>query len=317
MGIRYLNTYMKNKCKNGIKTMQLKQLSGCSLAVDISIYMYRYEMEDKLIENTITLITTLLSYDINPIFVFDGKPPEEKIQTLNIRKERRKEASEQCKELLEKIKTGDADCNDICNYEKYKQDATRITREKVNTIKKIIDGFNLTQYTANGEADELCAFLVLNGYCWGCMSDDMDMFVYGCNNIIRDVDIYTKTAVVYSLPMILYELNITYNNFKQVCILSGTDYNNDASISDERKNMLNIHVVFKLYYRFTKKVKYDNMLFYDWLKHYIKYDVDYDELQKICDMFVLKDVVLPCELVKQTIKPQSFNNQNRFNMVTA
>ena len=78
MGIRYLNTYMKNKCKTGIKTMQLKQLSCCSLAVDISIYMYRYEMEDKLIENTITLINTLLSYDINPIFVFDGKPPEEK-----------------------------------------------------------------------------------------------------------------------------------------------------------------------------------------------------------------------------------------------
>lgn len=316
MGIRYLNTYMKNKCKNGIKTTQLKQLSGCSLAVDISIYMYRYEMEGKLIENTITLINTLLSYDINPIFVFDGKPPEEKIQTLNIRKERRKDASEQCKELLEKIQTGDADCADICNYERFKQDATRITREKVNTVKKIISGFNLTQYNANGEADELCAFLVLNGYCWGCMSDDMDMFVYGCNNIIRDVDIYTKTAMVYNLPIILYELNIAYHNFKQVCILAGTDYNNDTSTTDERKSMLNIYVVFKLYNRFAKKVKYDNMLFYDWLKYYIKYDVDYDDLHKICDMFVLKDAVMPGELVQQTVKNKSNDNPCVFDMVS-
>lgn len=296
MGIRYLNTYMKSKCKNGIKTMKLKELSGSSLAVDISIYMYRYEMEDKLIENTIMLITTLLSYNINPIFVFDGKPPEEKIQTLNSRKERRKEAFEQCNEILEKIKSGDADCTDICNYERCKQDATRITREKVNIIKKIINGFNLIQYTANGEADELCAFLVLNGYCWGCISDDMDMFVYGCNNIVRDIDIYKQTAVVYNLSVILYELNINYNNFKQVCILAGTDYNNEIFTSNENKHILNIYVVFKLYNRFTKKVKYDNMLFYDWLKHYIKYDVDYEALHKICDMFILKDIILPCEL---------------------
>ena len=78
MGIRYLNTYMKNKCNNGIKTMQIKELSGCSLAIDISIYMYRYEMEDKLIENMVSLIYILLSCNINPVFVFDGKPPEEK-----------------------------------------------------------------------------------------------------------------------------------------------------------------------------------------------------------------------------------------------
>ena len=299
MGIRYLNTYMKNKCNNGIKTMQIKELSGCSLAIDISIYMYRYEMEDKLIENMVSLINILLSCNINPVFVFDGKPPEEKLQTLNIRKEKRREASEQCKEILEKINSGEADCNDLYKYERFKQDATRITREKVNTIKKIISGFNLTQYTAKGEADELCAFLVLNGYCWGCVSDDMDMFVYGCNNIIRDVDIYKETAVVYNLPLILYELNINYANFKQVCILAGTDYNNNISETDERKNILNIYVVFKLYNRFTKKVKYDNMLFYDWLKHYIKYDVDYDTLHKICDMFVLKDLDLPYELVEK------------------
>ena len=284
MGIRYLNTYMKSKCNRGIKNISLKELSGCSLAIDISIYMYRYEIEGKLFENTISLINMLLSYNITPIFVFDGKPPDEKTDTLNMRKERRREASNKCDELLDKISSGNAEDCDISNYERLKQDATRITREKVNNIKKIISGFNLIQYTACGEADELCAFLVLNGYCWGCMSDDMDMFVYGCNNIVRDVDIYTETAVAYNLVEILYELNINYQNFKQVCILAGTDYNTSQKDSG---NIINIYGIFKLYYRFMKKVKYNNMLFYDWLKHYIKYDVNYSVLYKICDMFVL------------------------------
>ena len=291
MGIRYLNTYMKSKCNRGIKNISLKDLSGCSLAIDISIYMYRYEIEGKLLENTISLINMLLSYNITPIFVFDGKPPDEKIDTLNIRKERRREASNKCIELLDKISSGNAEDCDILNYERLKQDATRITREKVNNIKKIISGFNLIQYTARGEADELCAFLVLNGYCWGCMSDDMDMFVYGCNNIVRDVDIYTETAVAYNLVEILYELNINYQNFKQVCILAGTDYNNTSH--KDSGNIINIYGIFKLYYRFMKKVKYTNMLFYDWLKHYIKYDVNYSVLYKICDMFVLKDMDFP------------------------
>ena len=315
MGIRYLNTYMKNKCKHGIKTMNLKELAGCSLAIDISIYMYRYEMEEKLIENTIALINILLSYNITPIFVFDGKPPEEKIQTLTIRKEKRKEASDQCKEMFEKIISGEADENDVYNYERLKQEATRITRDKVTNVKRIISGFNLTQYTARGEADELCAYLVLNGYCWGCMSDDMDMFVYGCNNIVRDVDIYTQKATVYNLPTILYELNITYENFKQVCILAGTDYNNDMN-NEDKKSMLNIYVVFKLYNRFTKKVKFNNMLFYDWLKHYIKYDVDYDTLYKICNMFVINDIVVPIELSNNSItKEDYYDNTNMVQMV--
>ena len=38
-------------------------------------------------------------------------------------------------------------------------------------------------YTAINEADELCASMVINGFAWACLSEDMDMFVYGCTRV--------------------------------------------------------------------------------------------------------------------------------------
>ena len=135
------------------------------------------------------------------------------------------------------------------------------------------------------------------------MSDDMDMFVYGCNYVIRDVDIVNRTAVLYDLQQILAELNITYDNFKRVCIISGTDYNNDSIVDvvpvpvgvnvpsqilpNSSQACINLYSALKLYKRFNKNVKYRDMMFYDWLKYYLKYDINYEALHKIYNMFTL------------------------------
>ena len=86
MGIRYLNAFLKNSCTKGITDIHLEDLSGNTIAVDASIYMYQYEMDNKLLESMTTLIDVLHSYHVKPIFVFDGKPPVEKIDIINERK---------------------------------------------------------------------------------------------------------------------------------------------------------------------------------------------------------------------------------------
>lgn len=301
MGIRYLNTYIKNNCSRGITNINIRNLVGYSLAIDTSIYMYKYEMDNKLIENITRLVNIFIINRITPIFIFDGKPPEQKLQILQNRRERRREASSQCQELLNKIETGNASEDDFIKYERLKQESTRITKDKVDNVKSLFTNLGVTYYTANGEADQLCASMVINGYCWGCVSDDMDMFVYGCKNIVRDVDIQNKTAVVYDLDTILNELNISFINFKQVCIMAGTDYNNE--IDDNQS--LNIYSAFKLYNRFTKKVKYDNMTFYDWLRHYIKYNVNYELLYKIYKMFEVTN-----EICIENNQENAFINQS-------
>ena len=90
MGIRYLNTYIKNNCSHGLSNVNIRNLAGHSLAIDTSIYMYKFLGQNKLIENFYLMISILLYYKITPIFIFDGKPPPEKIDILKQRRQNKK-----------------------------------------------------------------------------------------------------------------------------------------------------------------------------------------------------------------------------------
>ena len=78
MGIKYLNNFLRTECGESIKAITIAELSGKKIAVDISIYMYKYESSDALIENMYLMLATFRQYNIIPVFIFDGKPPAEK-----------------------------------------------------------------------------------------------------------------------------------------------------------------------------------------------------------------------------------------------
>ncbi len=42
MGIRLLNKYIKNNCKNAIKIIHMGELKDKYIAIDTSIYLYRF-----------------------------------------------------------------------------------------------------------------------------------------------------------------------------------------------------------------------------------------------------------------------------------
>jgi flap endonuclease-1 len=294
MGIRYLNTFLKNNCTAGINSTHLRELADHTIAVDASIYLYQYEMEGTLLSSMEILLDVMHSFTITPIFVFDGKPPVEKTDVLNDRKKQRLQAMDECNCILAKLNDDTSMCTEsrdslLAEYDKIKRNSTLVTKDKVDSVKRILDTRSIEYYDAKGEADKLCAQLVVGGTCWGCMSDDMDMFVYGCNNVIRSVDIHTQTAVVYNLQTMLHSLNISYDNFKSICILSGTDYSHSQlGARNTVGPKINLYSIMKLYGRFVKKVKFGNMSFYDWLRHYIKYDMDYEHLNHIHGMFTIQ-----------------------------
>ena len=103
MGIRYLNRFFKEEATQSIKLISLKQLSGKKIAIDISIYMYKYASENGLIENIYLLLSVLRHYNIIPIFIFDGKAPDEKKELLQKRKEDKLEAENEYKILKNKL----------------------------------------------------------------------------------------------------------------------------------------------------------------------------------------------------------------------
>lgn len=285
MGIRYLNRFLKENASPSIRLCNLAELSGKKIAIDISIYLYRFASDNLLIENMYLMLSEFRFYNIIPIFIFDGKPPPEKRELLQKRKENKYEAEDEynrLKNLLEINKDmDDSDKQEIIyNMDMLKKKFVSINKNDIEDIKNLIRAYGATYYDAPGEADELCAMLTIKDKVWACLSEDMDMFVYGCPRVIRYLSLLNHTAVIYDIKGILKNLGITQKELREICVLSGTDYNLEC---DDSKNTLNNTLKnFKKYHKSDSKLS-----FYDWLNENNNYIKDYDLLKKIYDIFDL------------------------------
>jgi len=225
MGIRYLNRFFKEEATQAIKLISLKQLSGKKIAIDISIYMYKYASENCLIENIYLLLSVLRHYNIIPIFIFDGKAPDEKKELLQKRKEDKKAAEEEyiilknklvINEHMDEIEKQEI----ITNMDLLKKKFVNISRKDTEIVKRLIRAHGATYYDAPGESDEICALLAIKGKVWATLSEDMDMFVYGCPRVIRYMSLLNHTAVLYDTKSILETLCINQKDLREICVLS-------------------------------------------------------------------------------------------------
>ena len=297
MGIRYLNNYLRSKCANSIRIMNMADISGKKIAVDISIYLYKYEADNVLLENMYLMLSIFRYYNVIPIFVFDGKPPPEKKELLIKRKEDKKEAQKEYNVLKKTLENNtdydEAEKQDIINtMDQLKKQFVNVSKDKIEKIKALIRAYGATYYDAPGEADELCAMLVLKKIVWACLSEDMDMFVYGCSRVIRYFSLINHNFVLYSMKDILDELNMTQNEFRDICILSGTDYNIHAntrnSKAKNRNQDITLYDTLKLFQKYKDtNSSNSNNTFYKWLQNNTECISDIELLEKINAMFDL------------------------------
>jgi len=287
MGIRNLNRLLRDNCPESIRCMNMADISGKRIAVDISIYLYKYEAENALLENMYVMLSIFRHYNIIPIFIFDGKPPVEKKALLIKRKEDRAEAQEEYVKLKISLESKDDDAEKqdiIVAMDQLKKQFVQINKEKIDKVKCLIRAYGATYYDAPGEADELCALLVIKKKVWACLSEDMDLFVYGCTRVLRYFSLIGHTVVLYYTKGILEELDITQKEFKEICVISGTDYNIDSDLKSDKKNL---RQTFKHFRKFKTSNNSNN--FYDWLSKNTDYisDSDIDLLHNINKLFCL------------------------------
>ena len=295
MGIKGLNRFLKDNATTAIKLISLAELSGKKIAVDISIYMYKYASDGVLIENIYLMLSIFRHYNIIPIFIFDGKPPAEKKELLQKRKEDKKEAEVEYNILKNKLQLNE-DMDDaekqeiISNMDILKRKFININKSDILLVKSLIRSYGASYYDAHGEADEVCALLTIKGKVWATLSEDMDMFVYGCQRVVRYISLLNHTAVLYDVKIILDNLGITQRELREICILSGTDYN---SLNDESRNAPNLYSTLKYFKKFFKEKK-DGTInietkFYNWLQENTDYIKDIEILNKIYLMFDLNN----------------------------
>jgi flap endonuclease-1 len=254
MGIKNLNRYLLNTCtEQSIRTKHLKIFQGKTVVIDTSIYLYKFLENNELIENMYLMISIFLYYKITPIFIFDGKPPKEKKEVLQKRKQSKKDAEEKYNSLVVQNQQNNPDIEFELN--KLKKQFVRIKYEDIDAVKKLMTAYGVQYLEAEGEADKLCAKMVIENTAWACVSDDTDMFVYGCTRVMRHMDINKHTVVYYNLDNILRELQLPLQEFREIMILSGTDYNIN--------NKITLYKALKMH----KEYKHEQSKggFYEWL----------------------------------------------------
>ena len=248
MGIKNLNSFIRLNCPKSIKCISVSELSGKKIAVDISIYLYKFLGENALLENLYLMISIFRENNIIPVFVFDGKPPAEKNDTIAFRKKTKINARDEyyrLKQMLDDIESDVAvsDCDggggggdddeetvtvipsntaDIrIMMDKLKKKFVILKAEHIQNAKMLLQAYGMTYIESPGEADMLCAKLVSKNIVYACLSEDTDMFVYGCSCVLRYLSLTTSTVILYDFQEIIKTLDMTTYEFRQLCIIYG------------------------------------------------------------------------------------------------
>jgi len=288
MGIKNLNRYLHEKCsKTSISKINMKTLSGKTLVIDTSIYLYQFLSDGNLLENMYLFISIMQLYNIIPIFIFDGKPPPEKRELLKQRYLDKRAAYSKYLKLQSEVNNMPEMNTDrlklLSEMEVLKRQSIRIYEEDIVIVKRLIDAYGISYYDAPGEADDLCAYFVHSGRAWGCISDDMDMFLYKCPYVIRNLSLMNHTVLLYDTRSILKDLSMSEKMFCEIMMLSGTDYNVNTTTSlAETLKWYNEYCKYKLQNELNGNKSYE---FYIWLLKNTKYITDFNELMRVYRLF--------------------------------
>jgi hypothetical protein len=287
MGIKQLNHFLLENCTSkAIFKTGLKQFSNKIVVIDTSIYLYKFAEKNAISENIYLMISVFRQYNIVPVFIFDGKPPAEKKALLIKRKIEKDMAEAKYNELKSAVDSGEVSASSFVEMDKLKKQFIRITESDMERSKCVMRALGVPYIESKGESDHLCAFLVKHGFAWACVSDDMDMFLYGCPRVIRHLSLLNHEGVYYDTSQILFDLDMSQEVFNDIAILSGTDYN----MNDQKS----LSETVRLYMRYREwsninimRRGYMHKTFYEWLIDTTDYIENVNELEQIRRLFDL------------------------------
>lgn len=211
---------------------------GKKIAIDISILMYQVVIairnsgsdltneKGDITSHILGLFNKTISFlekGIIPVFVFDGKPPQLKQKILDARKQVRKKA-------LEKLSDAQTESDKI----KYLKRSVWISREQTDQCRQLLELMGVPYIDAPQEADSQLSYLCKNNLVYAVLTEDMDILTFGSPKIIRNLTSSKKIPLEIELDKVLEKLNLTYDQFIELCILFGCDY--CPNLSDVKVN---------------------------------------------------------------------------------
>ena len=216
MGIRSLNRFLQNKCKY-LLPQTLTKMKGWNIAIDINNYLYQI-IDGDLMKNLADFCFVLKKYNITPIFIFDGYPPEYKKKIIE---QRRKNLSS-LRNKHNILKMISKDNNSPLLQQTINSISKKIHKLTSNDIKNVKDylknnNYNYFVATEQTEADTICYELVKNNSVKAVLSQDMDIIGMGSPITIRNFNQKEETCIYYVMDDILADIGITIEDFKKMC----------------------------------------------------------------------------------------------------
>jgi len=172
-------------------------------------------------------MANFLEKGIRPVFVFDGKPDELKMATIDKRRKVRDTAGERWREALER---GD-------EAEAYKQarSSTRVDETIIGTSKELLRLMGIPIVQAPGEGEAQASYMVIKGDARYVVSQDYDTLLFGAPTLVRNLTVSGKRKIrgrqitVSPERIVLTDflggLQISREQLIQIGILVGTDFN--------------------------------------------------------------------------------------------
>ncbi|GAB2232081.1 hypothetical protein Droror1_Dr00011103 [Drosera rotundifolia] len=235
MGIKGLTKLLADNAPRAMKEHNFDSYFNRVIAIDASMSIYQFlivvgRTGTEMLTNEAGEVTShlqgmfsrtirLLEAGIKPVYVFDGKPPELKKQELAKRYTKRADASEGLKEALESGNKED--------IEKFSKRTVKVTPQHNEDCKKLLKLMGVPVMEAPSEAEAQCAALCKSQKVYAVASEDMDSLTFGAPRFLRHLmDPSSKKIPVmdFEIEKILVDLELSMDQFIDLCILSGCDY---------------------------------------------------------------------------------------------
>jgi len=227
MGVKGFSQIINTYAEACVEITQFKDYRGSIQSIDATLAIYRFCLAILNTENfrTNEIITghlfacffktcSMLRYAIMPIWVFDGKPPNIKFDTLNERRKRKHNA-------VEKL-TSTPELNDT-EKNRLEKKAFTVTFEQIDEVKTLLKLLGIPFIEAPGEAEAQCAAFDIANISDGVATEDWDVIFFGCKKMLKSFSNKNNVTEI-NTKKLLNALGMSKEQLIDFASILGNDY---------------------------------------------------------------------------------------------
>jgi len=227
-----------------VQTIQLRDLSGKVVTIDGYNTLYQFlstirgpdgrPLQDRRGRVTSHLsglffrTINFLQNGIKVVYVFDGQPPQLKVETIRRRIALREKAQRRYEEALA--------AGEVEEARRYAAQAVRLEEYMVETSTRLLEAMGVPVLFAPSEGEAQAAYMAMRGDAWASASQDYDSLLFGTPRLVRNLSIVGRRKLprrdeyVAVEPEVVYaeklfqRLGVGRRELIEMAILIGTDY---------------------------------------------------------------------------------------------